>query len=248
MGFRHPVQVLHGVSAYCLMLVLSLGLLWLAQWFGGLPAAFARVGAMQVACLLTIALVVGTGRLAIAPTLGLARCSWSSLVAALLLGGGLMVLVAATLARLYYLGEAEDHARAVDEVLGEARVQLGGLTLALMVVAFAPLSEELLFRGLILRGMLDRFPPWAAVLVTTVLFAMLHAHPVHSLVTGVLGLACAIVVIRQGSIWPAVIMHAAWNGSAMLMDETGVPGVLPLWTIAPALVMIGGGILLMGRR
>ena len=45
---------------------------------------------------------------------------------------------------------------------------------ALAVVVFAPVAEELLFRGLLLRGLLRRFAAPAAVLIGGLTFAVVH--------------------------------------------------------------------------
>jgi uncharacterized protein len=207
------VRPLHAVTAYCLMLVLGLALLLLGEALGGIAAALGRVGGVQIAGLLSLFLVIGLGGLAWRPSLGLYAPRLSFLPAALLVGAGLSLLIASTLSHLYSLGEAEEHARAVDDVLRETTRTLGPVAMALIILLLGPVVEELLFRGLILRGFHSRYPAWAAVLVSTVLFAMLHGHPVHGLITAVLGLACALAVLRAGSIWPAVVLHCAYNAN-----------------------------------
>lgn len=241
------VRPLHAVTAYCLMLVLGLLLLLAGEALGGIAAALGRVGGMQMAGLLTLLLVIGLGGLAWRPSLGLYTARFSFLSAALLVGAGLSFLIAGTLAHLYSLGEAEEHARAVDEVLRETSRTLGPVGMALIILLLGPVAEELLFRGLILRGFRARYPAWAAVLLSTVLFAMLHGHPVHGLITAVLGLACALIVLRADSIWPAVALHCAYNANTLGLDYLGFTEPLSAWVIIPALAMVIAGVFLACR-
>ena len=48
-----------------------------------------------------------------------------------------------------------------------------GLTI-LLVVGLAPVAEELLFRGVLLPWLIDKIGEWAGIIVTGVLFGMLH--------------------------------------------------------------------------
>ncbi|MCP1727316.1 membrane protease YdiL (CAAX protease family) [Natronospira proteinivora] len=240
-------QPLHAAASYFLMLLLAVLFFLFSDWTDGWLSALLRISAMQWASLLAILAVLSLAALSFRTTL---RLNWPgprAMAAGLFLGIGLSGFIAATLAHLYSLGEAADYAREVQQVLGEAEVRLGALTLLLVIVVLAPVAEELLFRGAVLSGLLASYPQWLAVALSTAMFAILHLHPAHFSITAVLGLICALTVLRLGSIWPAIVLHAAYNGSAMLMDILGFPEVLPLWTILPALAMMGTGVFLASR-
>src|SRR6185295_13543668 len=49
-----------------------------------------------------------------------------------------------------------------------------GLAVAVGVVLIAPVAEELLFRGVLLRSLLRRVSPFTAVSVAAVVFAVVH--------------------------------------------------------------------------
>lgn len=100
---------------------------------------------------------------------------------------------------------------------------LTALPLTLLTVLFVPaLGEEAVFRGLMVPSRPER--PAIPIVVSTVLYVLWHpleaftflpgardlfARPDFLLVTGLLGLACAITRWRTGSIWPAVLLHWA---------------------------------------
>jgi membrane protease YdiL (CAAX protease family) len=64
---------------------------------------------------------------------------------------------------------------------------------------------------------------WSAVAVSTAAFGLMHYYqgPSGIISTGVMGLACALLYIRRGRIWPLIAGHAlydAWSiGFAMVM-------------------------------
>jgi len=84
-----------------------------------------------------------------------------------------------------------------------------------LLVIVAPVTEELLFRGIILRGFLSRHRPTVAVVLTAVLFAALHANPWQFVSSLFLGIAFGWFYMRTGSVWLCVLAHAFSNGLAI---------------------------------
>ncbi len=85
------------------------------------------------------------------------------------------------------------------------------LLFALFVFALLPgVCEEALFRGAI-QGVLERRGALRAVAVTGVLFGLFHVSPWTIPSATFLGLVFGILVIRTGSIVPAMLAHAANN-------------------------------------
>ena len=83
----------------------------------------------------------------------------------------------------------------------------------LLFISLAPgLSEEMLFRGYAQRRLIERWGGWTAILVTSVIFAVIHLAP-HTVVFALpVGIWLGLMAWRSGSIWPGVIAHAAING------------------------------------
>ena len=77
--------------------------------------------------------------------------------------------------------------------------------LTFVLVSFlVPFGEELLFRGVLMRGLL-RYGAVIAVGVSTVVFALFHGVNLALPTALVVGVAAAEVARRSGSIWPAVV-------------------------------------------
>lgn len=98
-------------------------------------------------------------------------------------------------------------------------------TVALFVigaVVFAPLVEELLFRGVLLRALLRRMQPVAAILASAVIFALVHyigdpnTLPFLPALAG-LGAVLAIVAVRSGDLSTSIFIHAGFNLTTMIL-------------------------------
>jgi membrane protease YdiL (CAAX protease family) len=87
---------------------------------------------------------------------------------------------------------------------------------AFAVVAFGPLVEELLFRGLGF-ALLSRWGAIAAVLGTAVAFAFWHGLVQAWLALFIFGLGIAILRLRTGSILPGYFFHAFFNAAALAL-------------------------------
>jgi membrane protease YdiL (CAAX protease family) len=107
-----------------------------------------------------------------------------------------------------------------------------------LVIAFVPgLCEELLFRGLLLRGLLRHRSALVSIAIAGVLFALAHGEVQYALAVLPLGLWLGFVAWRTGSIRLAIACHAANNLSAFVFGRMlGDPesGDLPStpWMIA----------------
>ena len=83
----------------------------------------------------------------------------------------------------------------------------------------APLSEEVVFRGAILKSLLnsERLPVWGAIAVSAVFFALIHFNPAQMPHAFLIGLLLGWMYWRTGSILPGVAFHWANNSIAYLL-------------------------------
>ena len=88
--------------------------------------------------------------------------------------------------------------------------------------ALVAVSEELMFRGIVLQGMLDKHAVWPAVLLSSALFGVVHTT--NGLATGdvsgavwqavaatLQGVGYAAIRLRTRSVWPMVLVHGVWD-------------------------------------
>lgn len=93
----------------------------------------------------------------------------------------------------------------------------------LAVSVFAPFFEEWLCRGMILRGLLQKTNPAAAVVISALVFAIIHMNPWQAIPAFILGLLFGYVYYRTGSLKLTMLMHCVNNTFSVLMGR--LPGM-----------------------
>jgi len=88
------------------------------------------------------------------------------------------------------------------------------------IVVAAPVLEEFLMRGLLLRGLLKNYSPAKAIIWTSVMFAVLHLNPWQGIGAFVLGLVLGWIYYKTRSIWTCIFLHFANNLMGALMMLT----------------------------
>ena len=102
------------------------------------------------------------------------------------------------------------------------------LLLLAVAVIFAPLMEEVLFRGLLQPALRRRWSFPAAALLTTLLFTALHFTQTGMYWPSVAGIflcgAClAWLRERTGSLWPPIAFHMGFNSTPFLVWLANLP-------------------------
>ena len=82
----------------------------------------------------------------------------------------------------------------------------------LQVAFVAPLFEELIFRGLIMKRALRMWSMITAVAVTAILFGVLHMNVVQGISAAAAGIVLCIFYGRRKSVGLNILAHAIYNG------------------------------------
>jgi uncharacterized protein len=93
----------------------------------------------------------------------------------------------------------------------------------ILVIAFAPISEEVFFRGFVFGGLRGRVGFWPAAIASGVFFGLIHLLGGSWEVIPPLaafGVLLAWLYEKTGSIWPSVLMHALQNAIAFAVTVT----------------------------
>lgn len=100
----------------------------------------------------------------------------------------------------------------------------------LVSAIFAPLVEEIFFRGFLFQGFRARYGWVSAMLLSAAIFAVAHLNLVVLIPTFVLGCLLAYLYHRSNSVWPGVILHFLVNAfglcGAYLASQN--PNLIPL--------------------
>jgi len=109
------------------------------------------------------------------------------------------------------------------------------LSMFLYMGLAAPVVEELLFRGLILRG-LQPYGKRFAIVASSVLFGLFHGNLVQSPYAFVVGLVLGYTAVEYSITW-AMVLHMLNNlilGDSLLRVFSGLPGMgaeLAVWVV-----------------
>ena len=101
---------------------------------------------------------------------------------------------------------------------------IGKHDLLLMILAnvfFAPISEEIVFRGLITSRLRRAFPDWVSIAIVSILFGIVHIQPLWVVYAAVMGAFMGIIAYRTGSIGASIIFHVLFNAFGTIMSYIG---------------------------
>ena len=79
------------------------------------------------------------------------------------------------------------------------------------MVIVAPTFEELIFRGVMLDGLLKKYSPIKSILISSILFGLVHLNPWQFIGALIIGIFIGWVYYYTKSISLAIIIHAANN-------------------------------------
>ena len=88
-------------------------------------------------------------------------------------------------------------------------------------MALSPgICEELFFRGAILSGLKRDLSAWKVVAWQALLFGAVHASIYRFAPTAMIGALAAMITLRSRSLFPAMLLHTAYNGIIVLSEQT----------------------------
>jgi len=103
------------------------------------------------------------------------------------------------------------------------------VSIVISAVIAAPIVEEMVFRGVVMRGLASRLRIVAVVVVQGLLFGGAHVDPVRGvgniglvLVLSGVGIAFGVAVALLGRIGPSIVAHAIFNAAVLVIVLTGV--------------------------
>lgn len=166
----------------------------------------------------------GTGRLGVDigltprfADLGWGPVIWLGAIAAQVGVGAIVIALGVPL-----VGNAEG----IDEISADRTYVL---SLVITAVIAAPIVEEMVFRGVVMRGLRSRLPIVVVLVVQGLLFGAAHVDPVRGagniglvLVLSGVGVVFGLAAELLGRIGPSIVAHAIFNGAVLLLLLSGI--------------------------
>ena len=91
------------------------------------------------------------------------------------------------------------------------------LVIIAMAVLVAPVTEEMLYRGVLIPVILRNNPPWVAILLSSLFFAVMHANMMVLPGLLLVGAILAHSFIATGSLLTPVVMHMTFNAFNLML-------------------------------
>lgn len=149
--------------------------------------------------------------------LGWGPVVWLGAVASQLMMGAIVVALGVPLA---------SNTEGIEEISADRTYVV---SLVITAVIAAPIIEEMVFRGVVMRGLHSRMSIPVVVVVQGVLFGIAHVDPLRGvgtiglvLVLSGVGIAFGTAVVLLGRIGPSIVAHALFNGVVLLVVLSGL--------------------------
>ncbi len=136
----------------------------------------------------------------------------------------------------------------------EDRLLLGemmspGIVPLLFACVAAPVLEEMLFRGVILRSFLRQYSRTRAILWSAAIFGVAHLNLYQLASAFAIGIVAGWLYERCRSLWPCILLHAAYNACVTFSYQQAIEGNRAIdsaaWTAFAFIAAIGAGLFLL---
>lgn len=116
----------------------------------------------------------------------------------------------------------EDHIRELFSFF--PMIDLGGMQPSLLayglffinICILAPIYEELLFRGILLRRFTLRWSPQKSIIISSIIFGIIHLNPINMVFAFALGCVLGYAYLKTKNIFIPMILHSFGNFLAYL--------------------------------
>ncbi|MGN1132769.1 MAG: lysostaphin resistance A-like protein [Ruminococcus sp.] len=102
-------------------------------------------------------------------------------------------------------------------IVTEAKTPKEQIIYFICIAIIPAITEEIAFRGVVLN-FLRPYDDGFAVLVSAILFGLVHGNFVQIPFAFIVGLVCAVLVVKTNSIIPSILLHLLNNGTSVLLD------------------------------
>lgn len=125
----------------------------------------------------------------------------------------------------------------------------------LCIAIIGPVIEELVFRGAIMRELLQRYSPTKSILISGMVFGLIHINPIQVIGAMIFGFILGWLYYRTRSLVPGIVLHVLNNSVSVYLnlnysEDTTMHDLLPhyyLWIVA-SVVLLAISVVLINKR
>ncbi|MHC4875035.1 MAG: ABC transporter permease subunit/CPBP intramembrane protease [Planctomycetota bacterium] len=219
-----------GEAAACFILMMLLQFLsirFLGNFITGVTPENLGIKVMQLAVVSQIALMAAPALLmavlltsSFRKTLKLTLPDWKILGMAVILPLVLHPLAIEVLSSLkQFFPDLPESAKVAFAAMSDTDLPL---LIVIAVFALTPaICEEVAFRGFILTGFSRGNRVGSAIVLSSVMFGIIHMVPQQVFNATLLGLVLGLLAVRSGSLLPGIVFHLIFNSLAVLHGQAG---------------------------
>ena len=221
-----PWKPIDNWVAILLLVVINVVFLYFAsQGLSGQVIESGTLVLVQFVYLIPVLTVFAYRRISLG-SLGFGKFEWSTLGlgCGLLMGSYVLIMIHNGL--LMVLG-VETQGEEILQILAKLD---SPVWLIIVGVIFAPIVEEIFFRGFLFQGFRQKYGWVRGGLLSATVFAIGHLDPVSLIPTFILGILLAYMYHRSNSVWPGIILHFLVNafGFCSLYTMMQFPDLIPV--------------------
>ncbi|MCB2357995.1 CPBP family intramembrane glutamic endopeptidase [Clostridium estertheticum] len=104
----------------------------------------------------------------------------------------------------------------ISQAFGE--MSISPIILILSIAVIAPIYEEVIFRGILLKGMANKMDPNLALIISALIFALVHMNIPQGINAFLLGLIIGAIYLSSNSIYLCIFAHFINNSVAITIS------------------------------
>ncbi|MCT4619233.1 MAG: CPBP family intramembrane metalloprotease [Marinisporobacter sp.] len=108
------------------------------------------------------------------------------------------------------------------------------------ITIIAPIFEEIVMRGIMLEGFLNKYKPHNAIIFSALLFGMWHLNIPQFINATLIGLILGIIYYKTNSLILCIVAHMTNNIMAIFVDFSNASSHMLLFLIGSTLFIISG--------
>lgn len=129
---------------------------------------------------------------------------------AMISGGGALLISNLDTFIISHFSISQDDIAMFERLLG------GGPISIITICILAPIIEEMLFRGILLRSFMCNYSTFNAILFSSLLFAVIHFNIYQIIGAYIGGTFLGWLYVVTQSLWPSIFAHALFNAISMI--------------------------------
>lgn len=147
--------------------------------------------------------------------IGLRKCNWKMMLAAVVFGVGFTFGMSWLMEMIPFPDSLVESFTSSHDTLSTGNPIIGFISVAI----FAPVVEEVFCRGLIYTRLKQGMPKVVAAVISALMFGVMHGEIIWILYAFVVGLMLVWVFEKTNSLLACILVHAANNGLSQLTEN-----------------------------